>query len=38
MGKPSTSNFEDWLNELNETEYEGPTCSVDNPGCDSCGS
>lgn len=37
MEKQNTSNFDNWLNELEDVETP-PACSIDNPECDSCGS
>jgi hypothetical protein len=37
MEKPNTSPFDEWLNDLEEIPTD-PTCSIDNPDCDSCGS
>jgi len=31
------SDFENWLNDLEDVPVN-PTCSIDNPECDSCGS
>ena len=36
MTEKKPSNFQDWLNELEEVKSE--ICSIDNPDCEACGS
>ena len=37
MAKPNTSNFDEWLNQLEEAPQ--PTCSIENgEDCEACGS
>ena len=36
MTEKQSSNFQDWLNEIEQIKTE--SCSIDNPECEACGS